>query len=175
VEEPTVGHNEIPQRSYTLEEYDNGSGTHESLYEIPQIFKDVDAHIQGVEFSAFADDDNPAGDEFSTLVADNNICGHDDTKGKSKVLFSCKYDISFADYTETKPIQWKSYFVAHAARPPRKPRPPTKGTHLEKMTKAMKRRLPILVDEGKKGLMILFKLPSLLLSVVLSFGIKCLS
>jgi hypothetical protein len=35
VEEPTVGHNEIPQRSYTLEEYDNGIGTHESLYEIP--------------------------------------------------------------------------------------------------------------------------------------------
>jgi hypothetical protein len=151
VEEPTVGHNEIPQRSYTLEEYDNGSGTHGSLYEIPQIFKDPDAHIQGgVEFSAFADDDNPAGDEFSTLVADNNIGGHDDTEGKSKVLFSCTYDISFAAYNETKPIQWKSNFVAHAARPPRKPRPPTKGTHLEKMTKAMKRRLPILVDEGKK-------------------------
>jgi hypothetical protein len=51
---------------------------------------------------------------------------------------------------ETKAFSCNFYFVAPAQRAPRKPRPPTKGAQLDKMTKAMKRRLPIVIDEGKK-------------------------
>ncbi|XP_066323972.1 uncharacterized protein [Miscanthus floridulus] len=39
---------------------------------------------------------------------------------------------------------------APAQRAPRRPRPPTKGTQLDRMTKAMGRRMPIAVAEGKR-------------------------
>uniref|UniRef100_A0A0Q3U3V5 Uncharacterized protein n=1 Tax=Setaria italica TaxID=4555 RepID=A0A0Q3U3V5_SETIT len=39
---------------------------------------------------------------------------------------------------------------APAQRAPRRPRPPTKGTQLDRMTKAMGRRMPVAVAEGKK-------------------------
>lgn len=41
-------------------------------------------------------------------------------------------------------------FVVPTRRAPRNPRPPTKGSQLERMTKAMGHRLPIVVDEGKR-------------------------
>ncbi|XP_066334494.1 uncharacterized protein [Miscanthus floridulus] len=39
---------------------------------------------------------------------------------------------------------------APAQRAPRRPRPPTKGTQLDRMTKAMGRRMPIAIAEGKR-------------------------
>jgi hypothetical protein len=47
-------------------------------------------------------------------------------------------------------IKSELYYVVPAERAPRKPRCPTKGKQLDKMTKAMQRRLPILVQEGNK-------------------------
>jgi len=46
--------------------------------------------------------------------------------------------------------KWKIYFVGPEQRRPRRPRPPTVGKQLDRMTKAMGRRLPISVQEGKK-------------------------
>ena len=42
------------------------------------------------------------------------------------------------------------FFVGPAQRAPRRPREATKGKQLDKMTKAMGRRLPISVEEGKR-------------------------
>ena len=42
------------------------------------------------------------------------------------------------------------FFVGPAQRAPRRPREATKGKQLDKMTKAMGRRLPITVEKGKK-------------------------
>ena len=47
-------------------------------------------------------------------------------------------------------IQRKFHSVGPSQRAPRRPRPPTKGKQLDKMTKAMGRRLPISVEEGKR-------------------------
>jgi hypothetical protein len=47
-------------------------------------------------------------------------------------------------------IKCNFHFVVAAQRPPRRPRPPTKGKQLDKMTKATGRRLPIVVQEGKR-------------------------
>jgi hypothetical protein len=49
------------------------------------------------------------------------------------------------------------------------------GKQLDRMTKAMGRRLPILIHEGEKGLMNLFKLPSWLQRLASSFGKAFLS
>jgi hypothetical protein len=46
---------------------------------------------------------------------------------------------------------------------------------MDRMTKAMGRRLPVLVHDGKKGLMNLFKLPSWLQRLASSFGKAFLS
>jgi hypothetical protein len=63
---------------------------------------------------------------------------------------SFQYAISLADLHETKAFKYKFYFVATAQRAPRDPRPPTKGAQLDRMTKAMGRRLPISIAEGKR-------------------------
>ena len=47
-------------------------------------------------------------------------------------------------------IQCKFHSAGPSQRAPRRPRPPTKGKQLDKMTKAMGRRLPITVEKGKK-------------------------
>jgi hypothetical protein len=47
-------------------------------------------------------------------------------------------------------IQSDLSFVGLAERAPRKPRCPTKGKELDKMTKALRKRLPIHVQEGNK-------------------------
>ena len=67
------------------------------------------------------------------------------------------------------------FFVGPAQRAPRRPREPTKGKQLDKMTKAMGRRLPITVEKGKKGHMNQFKQPSLHQKLASSFGKACLS
>jgi hypothetical protein len=63
---------------------------------------------------------------------------------------SFQYVISLADLHENKAFKCKLCFVGPAQRAPRKPRPPTKGAQLERMTKAMGHRLPISVAEGKR-------------------------
>jgi hypothetical protein len=61
-----------------------------------------------------------------------------------------KYLISFAVLYETKSLKCKIYFVDPAQQAPRKHRPRTKGTHLDKITKAMGGRMPIVVEKGKR-------------------------
>ena len=51
---------------------------------------------------------------------------------------------------ETEAFKFNSYFVAPAQRAPREPRPPTKGSQLDRMTKAMGRRLPIAIAQDKR-------------------------
>ena len=58
--------------------------------------------------------------------------------------------ISLADLHETKAFKFKIYFVTPAQRAPRERRPPTKGSQLDRMTKAMGRRLPIAIAQGKR-------------------------
>jgi hypothetical protein len=63
---------------------------------------------------------------------------------------SFKYGFSLADLHETKSFLFKFCFVGPAEQAPRRPRPPTKGTQLDRMTKAMGRRMPITVGECKR-------------------------
>jgi hypothetical protein len=63
---------------------------------------------------------------------------------------SFKNVISFADLIQTKAFKCKICFIGPAQRAPRRPRPPTKGTQLDRMTKGMGRRMPIAIEEGKR-------------------------